>query len=211
LGYYGLRSPFTEEIDSRSEHDSDGKQDAGGSEAAATRGDDAMRGRRHKIWLLLIPLVAAGLWFAWSAATYASTLRLYVVPSVSMSPTITPGDRVCVEPRRGNEPGRGEVWIFQMPNGQVFIKRVIGLPGESVQVSGGRVLIDGKPLAEPYVAAPMNYSLAPVRLEAGRYFVLGDNRNASNDSHLWGPVPRSQLLGRVQFRPWPPSRIGQLR
>jgi signal peptidase I len=169
-----------------------------------------MRRRWRKTWPILITLLGFGLWLAWEVATHAASLSLYVVPTGSMSPTIAPGDRICVDARGGDEPARGEVWAFRMPKLGVFIKRVVGLPGEVVEVAGGRLLVDGRPLAEPYVAGPITYAMPPVRLEAGQYFVLGDNRNASNDSHVWGPLPSGQFIGRVKFRPWPPSRIGGL-
>jgi signal peptidase I len=169
------------------------------------------RPRWRKAWLLLIPLLAVGLWLGWSGLIFASALRLYVIPSKSMSPTLTPGDKIVVDSRSGMAPGRGELWVFTMPTGGTGLKRVIALPGETVEVSGGQVRVDGRPLAEPYLAGPIGYSMPAVRLKAGEYFVLGDNRNTSSDSHVWGPLDARKLLGRVRFRPWPPSRIGGLR
>jgi signal peptidase I len=167
--------------------------------------------RRWKPWLLLIPFLAAGTWFAWGAMLYAASVRVYQIPTKSMSPTLAPGDKLFVETRPGATPKRGEIWVFFMPQRGIGAKRVIGLPGESVEVAGGRVLVDGQPIAEPYIAGPIAYAMPPVRLKAGQYLVLGDNRNASNDSHVWGPLEKGDLIGRVKFRPWPPSRIGGLR
>ena len=164
----------------------------------------------RRLWLLAIPFLAIGVWYECGAVTYATSLRLYVVPSGSMSPAIAPGDRICVEPSHGATPKRGEIWLVSKP-GATFVKRVVGLPGESVEVVGGRVMIDGRPLAEPYIAGPMSYSMAPVRLKRGQYFVLGDSRNASFDSHDWGPAEDQELIGRVKFRPWPPNRVGGIR
>jgi signal peptidase I len=159
----------------------------------------------------LIPCVAATCWLAGGAVAYATSLRFFIVPTGSMSPTIRPGDRVCVDTRRSRRPERGEVWVFTMPSGSTAIKRAVGLPGETVEVTGGRLLVDGRPLAEPYLAGPMNYTLPPVTLKGDEYFLLGDNRNTSFDSHLWGPLNRGSLLGRADYRCWPADRVGGLR
>jgi signal peptidase I len=175
------------------------------------RGYLQMRRCRRKVWLLLSLFLAAGLWFAWNAVTYATAVRVYFVPTKSMSPTLAPADRIIADTRPRIPPKRGEIWVFNMPSGSIGVKRVVGLPGESVEVAGGRVLVDGQPLTEPYLAGPITYTMPAVRLQAGEYFVLGDNRNGSNDSHLWGPLEVDRFIGPVRFRPWPPSRIGRLR
>jgi signal peptidase I len=136
----------------------------------------------------------------------------YLVPTNSMAPRIRAGDRIQADVGIG-DPRRGEVWVFhgpprRFPRGSTLIKRVVGLPGERVEVADGRVLIDGRPLPEPYLATPPTYTMAPQTLGPGEYFMLGDNRNASNDSHAWGVVPRDQFLGRVRLRYWPPNRLG---
>jgi signal peptidase I len=168
------------------------------------------RRRRKRLWLLLIPCLAAGLWSSWDAVSFATSLRVFVIPSASMSPTLVPGDRICVESRRSSPPKRGELWVFTMSNGSTAIKRVIGLPGETVQVADGRVSIDGTPLEEPYLATPMSYTMPPVHLGAGEYFMMGDSRNTSNDSHVWGPLPEERLIGRALYRCWPAGRLGEL-
>lgn len=91
-----------------------------------------------------------------------------------------------------------------------FIKRVIGEPGDIVQVANGKVYLNGQPLTEPYIAEPPNYQLNPVRVPDGQFFVMGDNRNNSNDSHIWGFLPRQNIIGRAVFRFWTPDRIGVL-
>src|SRR3954447_9554924 len=98
-----------------------------------------MRLGRRRLWLLLVPLLALGTWSLWSVTIDAASLRVYQVPSKSMSPTIAPGDRIFVETRPADAPRRGEIWAFRMMNGKVWVKRVIGLPGESIEVAGGRV------------------------------------------------------------------------
>jgi signal peptidase I len=171
--------------------------------------------RKRRRWsvrllLILIPFLGVSLWYASFAVSYVANHRVFFVPSASMSPAIAPGDRITVD-RGAGSPGRGEVWAFSMPDGTTLVKRIIGLPGETVEVSGGRVLIDGKPISEPYLTTPMNYAMPPVSLGPDEYFVLGDNRNASNDSHIWGPIGKSRFLGRAELRYRPGGGISGLK
>jgi signal peptidase I len=89
-----------------------------------------------------------------------------------------------------------------------YIKRAIGLPGETIAVHDGQVWIDGKALVEPYLHEPPNYTMDPVRLPAGHLFMLGDNRNNSQDSHVWGPLPIENVIGHSAVRFWPLTRLG---
>lgn len=173
-----------------------------------------MDGRRRRRWtrrlLLAIPFLGATLWYASSSVVYLANLRVYFIPSASMSPTLARGDRIAID-QRGGSPKRGEIWAFMHVNGSTMVKRVVGLPGEEVRVAGGRVFLDDRPLDEPYLAGPILYEMAPVRLGPDEYFVLGDNRNASFDSHAWGPLNRAQLLGRAAHHYRPGSGLGGLR
>ncbi|HEY9753321.1 MAG TPA: signal peptidase I, partial [Coleofasciculaceae cyanobacterium] len=90
-------------------------------------------------------------------------------------------------------------------------KRVIGLPGDRVEVKGGRVFIDDQPLRENYVAEVAQYQYGPVVVPSNAYLVLGDNRNNSYDSHYWGFVPRDKIIGRAIVRFWPPNRVGEIQ
>lgn len=159
--------------------------------------------------VLLIPFLGVSLWYGSRAVGYVANLRVFSIPSASMSPALAPGDRIAVD-IRGGTPHRREIWVFSMPQGGTAVKRVIGLPGETVRVSGGRVLVDDRPLDEPYLAAPITYSMPPVRLGADEYFMMGDSRNASHDSHVWGPLAKGLLIGRAEHRYWPKGRIGGL-
>jgi signal peptidase I len=170
-----------------------------------------MKRRWRKAWLLATPVVVVGAWLAWGGVIYATSLRLFLIPTKSMAPTLLPNDRIVVDTRAGNTPRRGEIWVFALPNRSLAVKRVIGLPGETIEVAGGRVVIDGKPLVEPYLSGPIGYTMAPVTVKPNEFFVLGDNRNASFDSHVWGPAPKQEFLGRVEFRHWPPARLGGLK
>lgn len=111
-------------------------------------------------------------------------------------------------------PQRGEVAVFRAPTqpDKDFIKRVIGLPGDTVLIRQGQVLVNGQRLDEPYIEFPANYSFPPsgqaVRVPDGQYFVLGDNRPNSSDSHLGWFVPLENLVGRAWVSYWPPSTWG---
>ncbi len=109
---------------------------------------------------------------------------------------------------------RGDIVVFWYPldSSKSYIKRVVGLPGEGVSIQDGRVLVNGTPFAEPYL--PANYldhqSYPPVRVEADHYFVLGDHRDSSNDSRVWGTVDRKYIYGKAVFVYWPFSEFGPL-
>jgi signal peptidase I len=109
-------------------------------------------------------------------------------------------------------PRRGDIVVFWPPSSSQlpYIKRVIGLPGERVEVRGGKVLIDGAALEEPYINGPVNYSAPPTTVAAGEYYVLGDNRNSSTDSHLFGLLPGDQIIGQAWLSYWPRESWGTL-
>ncbi|MFC1956667.1 signal peptidase I [Chloroflexota bacterium] len=89
-----------------------------------------------------------------------------------------------------------------------YIKRVIALASETVEIKDGLVYIGGEPLSEPYVSDPPHYTMKPVEVPQGYCFVLGDNRNSSNDSHIWGPLPLDNIEGKVWLSIWPPDDWG---
>jgi signal peptidase I len=109
-------------------------------------------------------------------------------------------------------PQRGEIVVLWPPSSsdRPYIKRVIGLPGETVAIRGGVVTVNGVPLTEPYIKAPAAYTMAPRVIGAGEYFVLGDNRNNSSDSHLFGTVPADHIVGKAWLSYWPAELIGPL-
>ena len=106
-------------------------------------------------------------------------------------------------------PNRGDVIVFRFPKDprRDFVKRVIGLPGEKVEMVQGDVYINGELLREPYLADKGGYSMAARVVGPGQYFVLGDNRGGSNDSRDWGTVPLEDVIGKVWFTYWPTSRL----
>jgi signal peptidase I len=108
---------------------------------------------------------------------------------------------------RLHEPQRGDIIVFRDPRNseRKLIKRVIGLPGETLEIQQGQVSVDGEQLAEPYIQAPGRYSIPPTLVPADHYFVLGDNRNNSSDSHNWGALPRDEIIGKAWISYWPPE------
>ena len=108
-----------------------------------------------------------------------------------------------------HKPRRGDVIVFKYPldPGRDFVKRVIGLPGETVEIRRGVVTIDGLPLDEPYLTERDLGTMGPSLVPPESYFVIGDNRNGSSDSRHWGPVPLENIVGKVLVRYWPPYEI----
>ncbi len=133
------------------------------------------------------------------------------VESISMEPTLKPGEFLIVNKLayRFGEMRRGDVVVFYYPRdpSQRYIKRLIGLPGDTVEVADGQVFINGQPLDEPYINAPPAY-MGTWQVPEGGIFVLGDNRNRSADSHVWGMVPLDYVIGKAIFVYWPLDRFG---
>jgi signal peptidase I len=165
-------------------------------------------------------------------AIKAWVVNPYRIPSSSMEPTLH-----CARPGSGCEarfsdrvlanrfiyhfrkPERGDIIVFKTPPlakercgaGGTFVKRLIGLPGETWQEKNGFIYIDGKKLLEPYIKTDRrdtSTSYPPRKIPEGMYFMMGDNRTQSCDSREWGPVPRKNLIGQVFAVYWPPNRIG---
>jgi signal peptidase I len=143
------------------------------------------------------------------------------IPSESMFPTLEIGDRLVVEKvsYRFGEIHHGDIVVFQPPpqlqrqgyqTNQAFIKRAIATSGDRVEVHNGLVYLNDRPLTENYIAQPPQYDLMPITVPEGTLFVMGDNRNNSNDSHIWGFLPQNNLIGHAVFRFWPLSRFGKV-
>ncbi len=129
------------------------------------------------------------------------------VDGSSMIPTLQNGEFVLVNRMayRLGQPQRGDIIVFRSinENGLDLIKRIIGLPGDRVQVQQGQVRVNGQALSEPYIAAPPRYS-GEWEVPEGFLFVLGDNRNDSSDSHQWGLLPSENVIGKAILIYWPP-------
>lgn len=135
------------------------------------------------------------------------------VDGTSMEPNLHTGEYVVVNKfaYRLGQPHLGDVIVFHFPGnpGEEYIKRVIGVPGDLVQVEQGQVYVNGAPIQEPYIAAQPNYK-GSWTVPANSLFVLGDNRNNSSDSHSWGMVPYSYVVGKAVFIYWPLNQWGTL-
>ena len=136
-------------------------------------------------------------------------VRSVEVDGVSMLPTVHTGELLFIDTLSYHlhRPNRGDIIILHPPVNQSdnYIKRVIGLPGDLVQVKEGTVYINGDALSEPYIHEPHTYNWGPARVPRGDYFVLGDNRDVSYDSHMW-PEPwlsGNEIVGRAVLAYWP--------
>jgi signal peptidase I len=132
-----------------------------------------------------------------------------LVNKVVYSPSLVPGEDFLM----GKKPiQRGHVIVFKYPEdpSRDFIKRVIALPGQTVEVHGGQVYVNGVARSEPYLDKPPAYEYGPVQVPEGQYFVLGDNRNNSYDSHSWGMLGESFMIGRAEVRYWPLAKAGRV-
>ena len=164
-------------------------------------------------------------------AIKAWVVNPYRIPSSSMEPTLH-----CATPETGcqagtsdrvlanrfvyhfEDPSRGDIVVFKTPPraeemcpgpGGVFVKRLVGLPGDTIEIRAGQLYVNDEPLAEPYVfGGEVGDDFGPITVEEGRYFMMGDNRYQSCDSREWGTVPRDNLIGPVFARYWPVQRIG---
>lgn len=135
-------------------------------------------------------------------------MRFFEVPSRSMEPTLSPGDHLVT--LREREYHRGDIVVVEDDDGYV-VKRIVGVPGDEIMVMDGALFIDSAYASEPYILEPMEYVLAPVRVPEGCVFLLGDNRNASNDDHLTRQAqPQQSIVGRVRLRYYPYARWGRI-
>jgi signal peptidase I len=158
----------------------------------------------------------------------AVLLQAFYIPSASMYPTLQKGDRVLVNKLsyKLHDVNRGDVVVFEKPPSEVatdipdLIKRVVGLPGESIVIEGGHVYVDGQLLDEPYLPDGTTTSAdastlhctreAPCVVPEGDVWVMGDNRNDSKDSRYFGPIDEDSIVGRAFVIVWPLNRIGLL-
>ena len=160
--------------------------------------------------------------------TFALLLRFLIIepryiPSLSMFPTFEVGDQLAVEKvtKRIRPFNRNEVVVFNPPQRfreivggsskkakEALIKRIVAVEGDKVQVMGGKLFVNDVEQVEPFTAEDADYDFGPVVVPPGDVLVLGDNRNHSLDGHIWGFLPRENVIGRAVFVYWPPWRIG---
>jgi signal peptidase I len=148
-------------------------------------------------------------------------VQTFFIPSGSMEPTLHVGDRILVNKLsvRFGTINVGDIIVFKAPptehcdDGSYsdLVKRVIGLPGQTITSKGNTVYVNGKPLKERWKYWPdLNPAIKKLKVPANNYYVMGDNRANSCDSRFWGTVPRSDIIGKAFFRMWPLSRVGFL-
>ena len=174
----------------------------------------AWRSLRENLILITIALV-----LAFFIRTFIAEPRY--IPSDSMLPTLETGDRLVVEKvsYRFSSPKFGDIVVFQPPpelqrrgysQDQAFIKRIIGTPGDTLKIDNGKVYLNGNILQENYIKEPPLQAFQLVRVPQNQYFMMGDNRNDSNDSRYWGFLPKKNMIGKATFRFWPLDRIGTI-
>ena len=140
------------------------------------------------------------------------------VEGTSMMPSLYDQERLFINQfsyKFGGDIHRGDTVVFWFPGDTTksYIKRVIGIPGDNINIKDGTVFLNGRQLLEPYVPGAFRdtMSLSIVHVPIGEYFVLGDHRSSSNDSRVWGFVPRSYIYGKAVFVFWPMERLGTIR
>jgi len=147
-----------------------------------------------------------------STGTRAYAVQSFYIPTPSMTPTLMPGDRILVD-KLSSTIHRGDIVVFKNPPADsggppTLVKRVIGLPGERISSTGSQVLINGKPLAEPWLpplvgeCTEASEHIPPTTIAPGHYFVMGDCRGDSDDSRYWGTVPAADIVGKVDVIIW---------
>lgn len=182
--------------------------------------ESSVAGVKPKSRVKLVVLLIAGIVLV-PPILYLVVLVFFAQPvkveGTAMSPTLNHGDRVFIW-RTFSSLKRGDIVVFLYPEdrSKSFIMRIVGLPGETIDTNlEGWITINGRPIEEPYLTAGLNQA-AEARWRQGRndfkhinpdsYFVMGDNRDASNDSRSWGTVPRSLIYGKFMSRYWPLGR-----
>ncbi|MEM7064765.1 MAG: signal peptidase I [Cyanobacteria bacterium P01_B01_bin.77] len=179
------------------------------------------RYKSSAIALLVVGLLVLRLSLASTPSWIRQTVEQCIVPSDSMTPTLQIGDRLFVGRDQTYNPKMGDIIVFTPPEqalqdrsqkneNLLYVKRVIGLPGQQVAVKEGRVYIDERPLAESYKQVTPTYEWGPETVPENSYFVLGDNRPNSYDSHVWGYVPDANILGVAYKIYWPSDRVQPL-
>lgn len=179
--------------------------------------------------LIALPLMVSLVTSAITGCTSKERVKGFYITSESMSPTLQAGDRVLASmvAYQSQQPQRGDIILFKPTETLVqqlsaaggdrldpnmpWIKRVIGLPGEIIEVKQGQIYINNQPLQEDYLTDSPAYQWGPVKVPPNAYAVFGDNRNNAFDSHFWGFVPQANLLGKVDFRFWPLERAGAIQ
>ncbi|HZK84918.1 MAG TPA: signal peptidase I [Desulfosporosinus sp.] len=168
-----------------------------------------------KTVLSSLQIIAFAFFLSWGLRS--AVVEASVIPTGSMLPTIQLQDRVIVDKLlyKLSILKRGDIIVFHPlknvdSSGDNWIKRIIGLPGETVEIKDGKVFINDGELTESYEMEKPDYTFGPLIVPQNSYFVLGDNRNNSLDSHKWGVLPSENIIGKASLRYWPFNQFGFL-
>jgi signal peptidase I len=196
---------------------SGGGDGSGSSSGGGRSGPSSKKSRNGRAAIEWGILIVAALVIAVVIRTFV--FQAFYIPSESMIPTLKVGDRVLVNKLsyKLHDPRRGDIVVFKAPPAAAtadikdLVKRLVGLPGETIEGRDGHILINGKVLSEPYLPKDVkSRTFGPEKVPPDSYFMLGDNRQYSKDSTFFGPIKRNQFIGRVFMRIWPPSHLGFL-
>jgi signal peptidase I len=176
------------------------------------------RRRRRRALIEWSAIIVIAVLVSFLMRTYV--FQTFYIPSGSMEPTLQIGDRIIVNKLSvtWGTINIGDIVVFKAPPAENcgepvtdLVKRVIGVPGDSLKSKGNTIYVNGVPLAEKWThTEPLGGAITPITLKPNQYFMMGDNHSDSCDSRMWGPVPRSDIIGKAFVRIWPLSRIGFL-
>jgi signal peptidase I len=181
--------------------------DAPAEDSAGASSSGGARRRRRRPSLLTVGIALIAL----IVVVKFFVAEPFRIPSQSMEPTLKPGDQALVDKLAGKPPHRGDLVAFHAPRtGEILLKRVVAVGGDTVGLEDGVLVVDGRQIHEPYAdpKAIDSVYFGPVKVRPGTVFVMGDNRANSEDSRDFGAVPTNRIIGRAVARVWPPGRWG---